>query len=140
MQEIKGKYNTIKIVDPETTYFVAEYEDKKISGGGLEDTQWKDLPDGIIRLSYHLSTGTVIEIPQIFKAYMHLVEVSQAVYEDQKIYHFVYIKCKKVNDDIEVSYRISLKEDKSNNLNIGDVFITEEKVIKSPYWKKSSIG
>ena len=136
---IQGTINTIKHVNPENTYFIAHYKDKEIVGKNLYNTGWKALPDGIIKLSYSLSNGVLIEIPSLFKEYLHLVEVSQAVFENKKVFHYVYVKGK-VNKNKVISYRISLKEDKSNNINIGDVFVSEEAVMKSKHWKKAIIG
>ncbi len=136
---IKGKTNTIKYVNPNNTYFKAKYTDNELIGQNLYDTGWKDLPHGIVKMSYYLSNGMVIEIPSLFKEYLHLVEVSQAVFEDKKVFHYVYIKGKVTNDKV-ISYRISLKEDKKNNINIGDVFISEEVSMKSNHWKKAIIG
>lgn len=136
---IEGKVNTVKYVNPENTYFIASYEDKEISGKNLYDTGWKELPDGIIKLAYKLSNGVIVEIPNVFKEYLHLVEVSQAVFDNKKIFHFVYIKGRTV-DNKTISYRISLKEDKINNISIGDIHIQEDKYIQSNHWKKAIIG
>lgn len=136
---IEGKDNTIKYVNPENTYFIASYADKEIKGNGLHNTGWKELPDGIIKLSYYLSNGVHIEIPSLFTEYLHLVEVSQAVLASNKVFHFVYIKGK-ISSDKVISYKISLKEDKNINVNIGDVLVSEDSSIKSKHWKKAIIG
>lgn len=136
---VKGKYNSIKHVNPETTYFEVHYKEKTVFGKGLFNTGWKELPDGILKVIYRLSNGVLIEIPNMFNSYLHLVEVSQSVLNDKKIFHYVYIKGKKDNGKV-ISYRISLKEDKENNINIGDVHISEEEFTKSNYWKKANIG
>ena len=137
---IKGSANTVRYVNPNNTYFIASYKDKEILGKGLHDTGWKDLPDGIIKLAYRLSTGVVIEIPALFKSYFHLVEVSQAFFDTKKVFHFVYIKGKIAEDKV-ISYRISLKEDKRNDIHIGDVFVSKETTcIKSSHWKNAIIG
>ncbi len=137
--EIQGKYNTILTVDPNETYFIATYKDKEIKSDNLLNTGWKDLPDGIVKLTYYLSNGVVIEIPNIFDAYLHLVEVSRSLFNEDIIYHYVYIKCKKLNDDKIISYRISLKEDTKNCVRIGDIYIEEEDTLDNPYWKKAEV-
>lgn len=138
---IEGKYCDILNVVPEDTYLMVHYKDKVVKGGGLQDTGWRSLQDGIVKVAYHLSTGTVIEIPPIFKAYLHLVEVSKSIYTNKIVYHYVYIKCLD-QEDVVVSYRISLKQDKAKNLNIGDIYISKETLeeCSSPYWKKAKVN
>jgi hypothetical protein len=136
---IEGTVNTIKYVNPENTYFIASYLDKEIKGTGLHDTGWEELPDGLLKLSYYLSNGVHIEIPSLFTEYLHLVEVSQAVITGNKVFHFVYIKGKTPSGKV-ISYKISLKEDKNINVNIGDILVSEDSSIKSKHWKKATIG
>jgi hypothetical protein len=136
LRTIKGKYNNIKNVEPSKTYFIVDYENTSIQGGGLDNTGWQELPDGIVKITYFLSTGVVIEIPPMFEAYLHLVEVSRAILDNSVVYHYVFIKGK-LKDKI-ISYRISLKEDTLHKLKIGDIHITEDETpIKSNYWKKA---
>ena len=138
--EVTGGKNTIKCVVPKDTYFIVEYTDGEIiNGTGLANTGWDNVGNDIYKISYHLSTGINIEIPNIFKEYLHLVEVSQAVLDAKKIYHFVYIKCKTIENTV-IDYRISLKEDYSKGLKIGDVLVFDSENLKSKHWKKSIIG
>ena len=137
---VRGRNNTVRYVNPVNTYFIVDYDNnKKITGNGLEDTGWEDIPDGIVKVSYNLSTGTVVEIPTIFTEYLHLVEVSQSVLTQEKVFHFVYILGRDYKDNI-ISYRISLKDDPYNHLSIGDVYVSkEEKPVRSNYWKKAKL-
>ena len=123
IKTVKGKYNTIEMVDPEQCYFVANYGNEKIKGNNLLDTGWTELKDGITGLQYYLSTGRVVNIPQ-FKSYLHLVEVSQSLETGNKIFHSVNIKGKL--DDEVINYKIVLKQDKNSKNKIGDILITKE--------------
>jgi hypothetical protein len=135
--KVEGKYNTIYMADPCCTYYIATYKDKEIKSESLLDTGWKDLPDGILKLTYYLSTGTVIEIPAVFDAYLHLVEVSRSVLSSDVVYHYLFIKCKK--GPKVISYRINLKEDDVNHNRIGDLYLSEELFKDNPYWKQAEV-
>jgi len=133
---IKGKYNSIKCVVPEDTYFIIKYKNKEIKGGGLIDTGWSDLEDGIHSISYYMSTGLVIDIPNYFIKYIHFVEASQSLFSNNIVYHFVYVKGLLYNNTV-ICYKISLKENKKINLKIGDVEVYKEKYTDSIFWKKA---
>lgn len=136
IKKVKGKFNTIEMVDPEKCFFIAHYDgDKTIKGNNLLDTGWASLKDGIVGLQYYLSTGILINIPQ-FDEYLHLVEVSQSLETGNKIFHSVNIKGKR--DKYVINYKIILKQDKNSKNKIGDVLVTkEDKIINSPFWKAS---
>lgn len=106
----QGKNNTIVEVDPDLTYFIAIYKDGVVKGTGLNVSGWDDLEHGIVRLSYALSTGQVVSIPQ-HNAYMHLIEVSESIDKEYrangKNYHNVYIKG--LDDSKIVVYKIALR-------------------------------
>ena len=128
--------NTVRMVNPYKCYFIAAYPDgKKIKGNNLYNTGWKELRDGISSLHYKLSTGQIINIPK-FKAYMHLVEVSESM-DGAKLFHSINIKG--LLDNKVINYKIILKQDNISKYKIGDIIISEDaKVIKSSYWKSSS--
>jgi len=130
------KYNTVRMVNPYRCHFIAVYPDgKKTKGKNLYDTGWKELRDGISSLHYRLSTGQIINIPK-FKAYMHLVEVSESI-DGSRLFHSINIKG--LLDNKVINYKIILKQDNISKYKIGDVIVTEDsKVIKSSYWKSSS--
>ena len=134
---IKGKYNTVEMVDPEQCHFIAMYPGgRTVQGKNLIDTGWAELEDGIEKLSYKLSNGIFIELPK-FEAYLHLVEVSQTLETGDMIYHSVNIKGK-LGEDI-INYNIALKQDKLSPRKIGDIKITKEaKALNNKYWKKSA--
>lgn len=136
IKTVKGKYNTIEMVDPEKCFFIAHYEDgNTIKGNNLLDTGWAGLKDGIIGLQYYISTGLLINIPR-FKEYLHLVEVSQSLETGNKIFHSVNIKGKQ--DNHVINYKIILKQDKKSKNKIGDILVTkEDSVMESPFWKTS---
>lgn len=135
---IKGKFNTLEMVDPLSCHFIAFYPGGRIvNGKNLMDTGWAELEDGIEKLTYKLSNGLVIEFPK-FEAYMHLVEVSQTLETGSIIYHSVNIKGKL--DGEVINYNVALKQDKLSNRKIGDIKITKEKMVLDniKYWKKSA--
>jgi hypothetical protein len=120
--------------DINNSYFIAEYDSCTVSGTGLLDSGWDALEDGIIKLSYHLINNVVVEIPEVFDRYLHLIEVSQSVADGSKVFHYVYIYGQRGKSII--SYRIALK---SNSVeNIGDVKVTSAEFIKSKHWKEAA--
>lgn len=137
----RGIYNKIIEVDPMLTFFVAQYGDKVIKGTGLDTTGWDQLPNGILRLKYVLSTGRVINIPR-YKAYMHLVEASMSIDKNgglnNKNYHCVYIKGLAYN--CVYVHRIALRNDPNLRQRIGNIKIDIEKVpdVLSDSWKMSA--
>lgn len=134
---IYGAHNVVKSVNPYKTYFIAHYFNGVIiNGKNLFDTGWNTIPDGIISLQYYLSTGHIINIPK-FKAYLPLIEVSESL-DGARIFHSINVKC--MIDEGIITYKIILKEDNISKYKIGDILITkEDKAIKSPYWKLSSV-
>lgn len=124
-----GKYNKVTEVAPKTTFFVAKYIDGIVRGTGLDVTGWSSLKNGIIKLSYQLSTGKIINIPR-YKAYLHLVEASMSIDKngglDNKNYHYVYIKG--LADNCVYVHRISLRTSPVSNEEIGDVNLYTEPI------------
>jgi hypothetical protein len=121
--KVYGKYSTVNSVNPYRCHFVATYPDGRIvRGNNLFETGWDDIPNGLSKLEYILSTGHVIEIPK-FKAYMNLIEVSLGM-DGSRIFHSISVKC--LADDEVLIYRIILKEDNISKLKIGDIVIGKE--------------
>jgi len=135
-----GRYNKITEVDPSGTFFIAYYLDKVIKGTGLNNTGWDDLPHGIVKLQYRLSTGHVLNIPN-YKKYLHMVEASMSIDRSGKFnsknYHYVYIKG--VGDNKVYVHKISLRNDPILGKKIGNVQVYDENIPKemSNSWKKS---
>jgi len=134
---VYGAHNTLRSINPYNCYFIAHYRDGKVvKGNNLFNTGWSELTDGITKLQYKLSTGNIIEIPK-FKAYMHLVEVSQGM-EGSRVFHAVNIKG--LGDNETINYRIILKEDKISKYKIGDIIISKDtKTMQTPHWKMSAV-
>lgn len=137
-----GIHNKVVEVDPKTTFFIAKYRDKTIKGTGLDTTGWDQLPNGIVSLSYVLSTGYVINIPK-YKAYLHLVEASLSIDKNygglgNKNYHYVYIKG--LGNNYIYVHRIALRSDFNLRQKIGNIKVYTEKIpdILSDSWKKSA--
>ena len=137
-----GIHNKIVEVDPKTTFFIARYRDKTIKGTGLDITGWDQLPNGIVSLSYVLSTGHIINIPK-YKAYLHLVEASLSIDKDykglnNKNYHYVYIKG--LGDNNVYVHKIALRTDPILGQKIGNVKVYIEKIpnVLSDSWKRSA--
>ena len=133
---IYGGSNTVRSVNPYNCHFIAHYNNKVIRGNNLFETGWSELPDGITKLQYKLSNGTIVEIPR-FKAYMHLVEVSHSI-EGAKIFHSVNVKG--LTDKESINYKIILKEDKISKHKIGDIIVTKDnKTMQTPHWKMAAV-
>jgi hypothetical protein len=123
--KVYGKYGTVNSVNPYNCHFVATYPDGRIiRGNNLFETGWDDIPSGLSKLEYILSTGHVIEIPK-FKAYMPLIEVSLGM-DGSRIFHSISVKC--LAEKEILIYRIILKEDHISKLKIGDVVIGKEPI------------
>jgi len=122
-----GKYNKVIQVDPKTTFFVVRYIDGVVNGTGLDVTGWDSLDNGIIKLSYQLSTGKIISVPR-YKAYLHLVEASMSIDRNgglsNKNYFYTYIKG--LADNCIYVHRISLRTNPISNERIGDVKLYTE--------------
>lgn len=124
-----GRYNKIVEVDPKTTYFIAKYIDGTMKGTGLAVTGWDSLKHGIIKLSYHLSTGKIINIPR-YKAYFSMIEASMSIDKNgglnNKNYHYVYIKG--LADTCIYVHKISLRTNPVSNEKIGDIKLYTENI------------
>lgn len=120
--KIYGRHNVINSVNPYNTRFIAEYPDGKIiKGNNLFQTGWDDIPNGISKLSYFLSTGHIIDIPR-FKAYKPLIEVSIGM-DGSRIFHSISVQC--LDENRVVIYKIILKEDNISKFKIGDIVVKE---------------
>lgn len=136
--KVFGKTNKVTMVNPHKTYFIAHYPGGKIiKGNNLFDTGWDELPDGIAKLEYQLSTGHVVKIPR-FRAYLHLVEVSDSL-DGGRIFHAVHIKG--MTDTNKVAkITIVLKQDLISKFRIGDVIVGSEKEQTiSSAWKLAAV-
>jgi len=137
--KIFGKHNTLTMVNPYTTYFIAHYPGGRvIKGNNLFETGWDGLPDGIVKLEYQLSTGHVVKIPP-FRAYLHLVEVSESI-DGGRVFHSVNIKGLTDKNSV-MNIKIVLKQYKRSKFNIGDVIVSQDK--EKPYltasWKMAAV-
>jgi hypothetical protein len=137
--KIFGKNTTLTMVNPYTTYFIAHYPGGRIiKGNNLFETGWDELPDGITKLEYRLSTGHIVKIPP-FRAYLHLVEVSESI-DGGRVFHSVNIKGMTDKNSM-VNVKIILKKDQRSKFNIGDVVVSEDK--EKPYlttsWKMAAV-
>jgi len=124
-----GRFNKIVEVDPKTTFFIAKYIDKTVKGTGLDTTGWDVLKHGIVRLSYHLSTGKIISIPR-YRAYLNLIEASMSIDKNgglnNKNYHCVFIKG--LASKCVYVHRISLRTNPISNEKIGDIKLYTESI------------
>jgi hypothetical protein len=135
--KIYGQHNTVNSVNPYRCHFIATYPDGKIvKGNNLFETGWDDIPNGLSKLEYILSTGHVIEIPK-FKAYMPLIEVSLGM-DGSRVFHSISVKC--LDEKEILVYRIILREDNISKLKIGDVVIGREAIPEklNASWKHTS--
>jgi len=133
---VYGHSNVVRSINPDKCYFIAHYPNGKvIKGNNLFDTGWDNIPDGISKLQYKLSTGHIINIPK-YKAYLPLIEASSGI-NGSRIFHSININCMG-NDEVFV-YKIILKQDNISKYKIGDIMVSKsKKVIQSSYWKFSS--
>ena len=136
-----GRYKTIYEINPAATYFLATYQDRVIKGGGLDNTGWDRLEDGIVSLKYILSTGVIIELPK-YQKYLHLVEASMSIDNntDQlygKNYHYVYIKGYTGSEVL--THCICLRSSEKHGVGKVDVFLDDvDEVDKyGDSWKES---
>lgn len=124
-----GKYNKIVEVDSKTTFFIARYIDGVIKGTGLDTTGWDALHHGIVRLSYYLSTGEIINIPR-YRAYLSMIEASMSIDKNgglnSKNYHYIYVRG--LGDKIVYVHKISLRTNPISNEKIGDVKLYTEPI------------
>lgn len=135
--KIYGRHNKITSVNPYNCYFIARYPNGKvIKGNNLIDTGWDDIPNGLVSLSYSLSTGHIISIPR-YKAYMPLIECSIGM-DGSKVFHSINVKC--LDDRGIIVNKIILKEDNLTKFKIGDIIIGKEPLPKkfNKSWKYTS--
>jgi hypothetical protein len=135
--KIYGTHNTVVDVNPYNCYFIAKYPDGNIiKGNNFFETGWDDIPNGLMELSYVLSTGHIIKVPR-FKAYLPLIECSLGV-DGSRIFHSVNVKC--LEDNSVVVWKIILKQDNRSKLRIGDVVLGREPLpkIMNKSWKYTS--
>jgi hypothetical protein len=134
---VYGRHNTIKSVNPYKCYFVAHYpQGNVVRGYDLFTTGWDDIPQGLTKLEYILSTGHKIEIPK-FRAYMPLIEVSVGM-DGSRIFHSINVKC--LAEKEVLIYKIILRQDNISKYKIGDIIIGKEKrpMAFGPSWKFTS--
>ena len=124
----------IETINPNRTRFVAYYPDGRIiKGKDLHVHGWEEIPDGLSKLEYELSTGKTIELPSA-KAYLSIVETSAGKGGIKK-FHSITVNCLK-EDELMV-YRIILRREQDSPLKIGDIIVGKEPVpdkLKGP-WK-----
>ena len=121
--KIYGRHNTVTSINPNRCYFIATYPDGRIiKGKNLFETGWDQIPNGLSKLDYVLSTGHIIEIPK-FRAYMNLIECSVGM-DGSRIFHSISVKC--LAEKEIMIYRIILKQDDISKLKIGDIVIGRE--------------
>ena len=135
--KIYGRHNTVDSVNPHNCRFVATYQGGiEIKGKNLFDTGWDDIPQGLTKLRYELSTCHIIDIPK-FKAYMPTIEVSFGL-DNSRVFHFINVQC--MGSQEVVVYKIVLRQDNISPYKIGDVIMSKqplpEKINKS--WKYTS--
>lgn len=134
---IFGRYNKVNSVNPYKCRFIATYPDgSEIKGMDLFTTGWDQLPNGLSKLRYELSTGHVIEIPK-YKAYMSMIEVSFGM-DGSRIFHFINVHC--LAEKEVIIYKIVLRQDNISPQKIGDVIMCRQALPteKQRSWKYSS--
>jgi hypothetical protein len=120
---VYGRSNKVTSVNPYKCYFIATYPDGKITkGNDLFNTGWDDIPNGLSKLEYVLSTGHVIEIPKA-RAYCPMIEVSFGM-DGSRIFHSINVKCW-MEKEI-VIYKIVLRQDDISPQKIGDIVMSRE--------------
>lgn len=134
---IYGSHNRVVSVNPHNCRFVATYPGGiEIYGRSLFETGWDDLPQGLLKLRYELSTGHIIEIPK-FKAYMPLIECSTGM-DGSRIFHFINVHC--MGSQEVVVYKIVLRQDNISPYKIGDIIMGRQPLPKEIHksWKYTS--
>lgn len=134
---IYGSHNKVNSINPYNCRFVATYPNgKEIRGIDLFTTGWDQIPDGLIKLRYELSTGHIIEIPK-FRAYLPMIEVSYGM-DGSRIFHFINVNCMAEREVIV--YKIVLRQDKIAPQKIGDVIMSRQPLPEtiSKSWKFTS--
>lgn len=136
--KIYGSSNVVTSVNPYNTYFIAYYNNgTKIKGTGLIKTGWDEIPQGLCKLEYFLSTGHVIEIP-LYKAYKPLIECSVGI-DESRVFHCINVQC--LAENSIVIDKIILKEDWYSKYKIGDRILSRINKLPSKFdksWKFTS--
>ncbi len=123
--KVYGRYNTLTNINPYNCHFIAVYPDGSIiKGNNFINTGWNEIPNGLSKLSYLLSTGNIINIPK-FKAYMPLIEVSFGM-DGSRVFHSLNVKC--LAEKEVVVNKIVLKEDNISKFKIGDIILGKEPI------------
>lgn len=123
--KVYGKHNTVTSVNPYKCRFVAHYPDGTVKyGNNLFTTGWDELPHGIGKLEYVLSTGHLIEIPK-YKAYLPLIETSVGT-DGSRNFHAINVKC--LSENSIIVYRIVLRQGSHSKYQIGDIIIGRERM------------
>jgi len=125
----RGRYTKIIEVDPKTTYFIARYIDRVVKGTGLDITGWDNLDNGIVRLSYHLSTGKIINLPR-YRAYLSMIEVSMSIDKNGGLSNknFHSIEVRGLGDRTVYVHKILLRSNPITGEKIGDVKLYTEPI------------
>jgi len=134
---ILGRYNKVNSVNPHKCRFVATYPGgAEIKGIDLFTTGWAQIPNGLSKLRYELSTGHIIEIPK-FKAYLPMIEVSFGM-DGSKVFHYINVNC--LADKEVIVYKIVLRQDQLLPQKIGDVIMSRKLVSteRNSSWKYTS--
>lgn len=135
--KVYGMHNKVVSINPYNCHFVAKYPNGKIiKGNNFFQTGWDDIPNGLIELSYVLSTGHVIKIPK-YKAYLPLIECSVGL-DGSRIFHSINVKC--LEENSVAIWKIILKQDDISKFKIGDIILGRESLPKkmSKSWKYTS--
>jgi hypothetical protein len=135
--KIYGRHNTVTSVNPYQCRFVATYSDgSETKGIDLFHTGWDQLPQGLIKLRYELSTGHVIEIPK-YKAYLSTIETSFGM-DGSRVFHYINVNC--LAGEKIIVYKIVLRQDNISKFKIGDIIMSKSLrgKIKSSAWKYTS--
>lgn len=134
---ILGRHNKVNSINPYRCRFVVTYPDgSEVNGVNLFNTGWDNIPNGLLKLRYELSTGHIIHIPR-YKAYLPLIEVSYGM-DGSRIFHFINVNC--LADSHVVIYKIVLRQDNISPYKIGDVILSKQKIPSEVHssWKYSS--
>lgn len=123
--KVYGGHNTVTSVNPYKCYFIATYPDGSIvKGNNLFNTGWDDIPQGLSKLSYVLSTGHLIEIPR-YRAYKPLIECSLGM-DGSRIFHSIRVQC--LDSTSVVIDKIMLQQDQITKYKIGDRIWSREPI------------
>lgn len=115
--KIHGGSNVVTTVNPYKCFFIATYPDGSvIHGGDLINTGWDNIPNGISKLQYVLSTGQIIEFPK-YRAYKPLIEVSIGI-DGSRVFHYLHVNC--LDQNSIVIDKVILKQDWYTKHKIGD--------------------